>query len=217
MWQLGWVAGNDGNVSVKINKSSYLVTPSGVSKGDITPEMIIKVNPFSVKEETPIDSSYYFASLKLRGGEPSSHEVKKIGVEKKEYKPSSELAMHLCCYEERDDVKAVIHTHSPYATAFAVANRLIDSDELVELSLTIGDVPVAPFAKPGTDEVGSSIAPLLSKHNVILLQNHGSVAVGSDLKEAFTRLETLELCAKTLIYAEMLNKHTRREGKNYEK
>jgi L-fuculose-phosphate aldolase len=162
MEQLGWVAGHDGNVSVRIN-GQVTITPSGVRKGDITPDM-------------------------LAG----------------EYVVSSEAPMHLRCYAERPDIGAVIHAHSPYATAFAAANKPIDGSRLVELALTIGDVPVAPYAPPGTEAVGDVIAPLLARHDVILLQNHGAVAVGRDLYEAFCRMETLELCAKTLLYAGLL-------------
>jgi L-fuculose-phosphate aldolase len=120
------------------------------------------------------------------------------------YKPSSEYGLHLQCYKQRPDVGAVIHAHSPCATAFALANKPIDGSLLVELTLTIGDVPVAPFARAGTAEVAESIAPFLAEHDVILLQNHGAVAVGRDLQEAFNRMETLELCAKTILLSKLL-------------
>jgi L-fuculose-phosphate aldolase len=102
---------------------------------------------------------------------------------------SSELKLHLRCYAERPDTGAVIHAHPPYATAFAVAGKAIDSSQLVEMSLTIGDVPVAPFAAQGTDAVGDSVADLLCSHDVILLANHGAVAVGSDLSAAFAKMD----------------------------
>jgi L-fuculose-phosphate aldolase len=117
---------------------------------------------------------------------------------------SSEVLLHLRCYAERPDVRAVVHAHPPYATAFAVAGKAIDSSQLVEMSLTIGDVPVAPFAAQGTEAVGDSVAGLLASHDVILLANHGAVAVGEGLSAAFANMDSLELCAKTILLSKLL-------------
>ncbi|MCL2070876.1 MAG: class II aldolase/adducin family protein [Oscillospiraceae bacterium] len=119
-------------------------------------------------------------------------------------KPSSEIKMHLRCYNERDDVKAVVHAHPPCATAFAIAGRALDDYSMIETVLTLGSVPVAPYATPSTDEVGDSIAPFLQMHDALLLQNHGAITLGCDLITAFHRMETLEHWAKTIINAEIL-------------
>ncbi|MCL2754309.1 MAG: class II aldolase/adducin family protein [Oscillospiraceae bacterium] len=161
MYSRGWGAFN-GNISVELDNGAILVTPTGVSKELMTPEMLV---------EYPSPSC------------------------------STEIKMHLRAYAQRSDIGAVVHAHPPYATAFAVAGKPLDGSKLVEMSLTIGDVPVAPFAEQGTEEVGDSIAPLLAKHDVILLANHGIVAVGANLLEAFAKLETAELCAQTLLLA----------------
>lgn len=82
MWQLGWVAANDGNVSVKLDDGSYLVTPTGISKSFITPERLLRID-----ENGNI----------LEGLDG--------------FRPSSEIKMHLRCYKEREDVGAVLHAH----------------------------------------------------------------------------------------------------------
>lgn len=176
MWQQGWVAANDGNVTVKIAEDVFLATPTGYSKSFITPDKIVKIN--------------------------SKGEI----LEKNgDYRPSSEIKMHLRCYEEREDVGAVVHAHPPYATGFTLAKIPLDNYSLVESSLAIGSIPIAPFGLPSTNEVPDSITPFLPEHDVILLENHGALSVGSDLITAYYRMETLELISKTTFVARMLN------------
>src|SRR4029079_10487321 len=124
-------------------------------------------------------------------------------------KPSSELAMHLLIYEERPDVKAVCHAHPPHGTAFAVAGLPIDQPILSEVILTLGSVPLAASGTPSTDELTEAMRPLVKHHNALLMANHGAVAYGSDLWQAFDRLETLEHTAKIAILASALG------GANY--
>lgn len=175
MWQLGWVAANDGNVSVKLDDGTFLVTPTGISKSFITPEKLLIV----AKDGTIIE-----------------------GVEG--YKPSSEIKMHFRCYEERDDVGAVVHAHPPAATGFAVAHVPLDRYTMIESVITIGSVPVTPYGTPSTHEVPDAITPYLQEHDVMLLENHGALAVGCDLITAYYRMETLELWAKISINATIL-------------
>ena len=176
MWQLGWVAANDGNVSVKLDDNTFLATPTGMSKSFITPEKLLKINEKGEVLE----------------GLPG-------------YKPSSEIKMHLHCYKDRDDVGAVVHAHPPVATGFALAHIPLDSYSLIESAIAIGSVPITPFGTPSTNEVPEAIAPYLPEHDVLLLENHGALAIGSDIITAYYRMETLELCAKTTFYARMLN------------
>lgn len=173
MWELGWVAANDGNVSVMLDNGLILCTPSGVSKGDMCPDMVITVD----RTGKVIEGSG---------------------------KPSTELAMHLRCYDERPDVKAVVHAHPPYSTAYAVANKALDDYAMIETICVLGAVPVAPYATPGTQEVPDSIAPYLPKHDAILLRAHGAITVGVDLRTAYYRMETLEHFAKISLFAHQL-------------
>ena len=175
MWQLGWVAANDGNISVKMEDGTFWITPSGISKSFITPEKLIRVNE---------------AMEKLEGAE---------GLV-----PSSEIKMHMRCYQEREDVGAVVHAHPPTATGYAVANKPLDEYSMIETVIAIGSVPVTPFGTPSTYEVPEAIAPYLAQHDVLLLQNHGALTVGCDLITAYYRMETLELFAKISLNAHLL-------------
>ena len=175
MWQLGWVAANDGNVSVKLDENAFLVTPTGISKSFITPEKLLIIT----KDCEIIEGT--------------------AG-----YKPSSEIKMHLRCYQERDDVGAVVHAHPPAATGFAVAHLPMDRYTMIESVITLGSVPLTPYATPSTYEVPDAIAPYLQEHDVILLENHGALALGCDVITAYYRMETLELWAKISINAHIL-------------
>ena len=117
---------------------------------------------------------------------------------------SSELAMHLLIYRERPDVRAVCHAHPPHGTAFAVAGLPMDQPILSEVILTLGCVPLAEYGTPSTEELTNVMRPLVKHHNALLMANHGAVAYGSDLWQAFDRLETLEHTAKIAILSRAL-------------
>lgn len=117
---------------------------------------------------------------------------------------SSELLMHLLIYREREDVKAVCHAHPPNGTAFAVAGLAIDQPVLSEVILTLGCVPLADYGTPSTNELTDAMQPLVKHHNALLMANHGAVAYGADVWQAFDRLETLEHTAKITILSRLL-------------
>lgn len=117
---------------------------------------------------------------------------------------SSELAMHLLIYRHRPDIKAVCHAHPPHGTAFAVAGLAIDQPILSEVILTLGCVPLTGYGTPSTDELTTAMEPYVQHHNALLMANHGAVAYGADLWQAFDRLETLEHTAKIAILAKSL-------------
>jgi L-fuculose-phosphate aldolase len=117
---------------------------------------------------------------------------------------SSELAMHLLIYRERPEIKAVCHAHPPHGSAFAVAGLAIDQPILSEVILTLGCVPLAAYGTPSTDELTAEMRPFIEHHNALLMANHGAVAYGTDLWQAFDRLETLEHTAKIAILARAL-------------
>ncbi|HYY56776.1 MAG TPA: class II aldolase/adducin family protein [Pyrinomonadaceae bacterium] len=117
---------------------------------------------------------------------------------------SSELAMHLLIYRERPEIKAVCHAHPPHGSAFAVAGLAIDQPILSEVILTLGCVPLVEYGTPSTEELTEAMRPLVKHHNALLMANHGAVAYGADLWQAFDRLETLEHTAKIAILSRML-------------
>jgi L-fuculose-phosphate aldolase len=112
--------------------------------------------------------------------------------------------MHLLIYRERPDVKAVVHAHPPHGTAFAVAGLAIDQPILSEVILTLGCVPLTAYGTPSTNELTKEMQPFVKHHNALLMANHGAVAYGADIWQAFDRLETLEHTAKIAILARTL-------------
>ena len=162
MYDHGYVVTNDGNISVRISSTEIIVTPTGVSKGFMTPEMMVKMN---------LDGDV---------------------LEAEGTKPSSEVKMHLRVYAEDDSVMAVVHAHPIYATSYAIAGIPLDEPILSEAMLQIGAVPIAKYAKPGTYDVPDGIAPFVKGYGAVLLSNHGALTWGTTLVEAFFRMEVLE-------------------------
>jgi len=121
---------------------------------------------------------------------------------------TSELGMHLTFYRERDDVQAVIHSHPPVATAFACAGRALDELLCQEAAMTLGPVPLARYATTGTDEVADSVRPFIPAYDTILLANHGAVACGTTLFDAFLKMETLEHVAQIRLAVHQLGSFT---------
>ena len=119
-------------------------------------------------------------------------------------RPSSEIHMHLAVYEARPDVEAVVHAHPPMLTAFTLARLPFVAEALPEVWLTIGPVATAPYATPSTAEVAAAITPFIPDHQAMLLERHGSLTLGKNLREAYLRLEKLEHAAHTLFYAQLL-------------
>lgn len=112
------------------------------------------------------------------------------------YAPSSEWIMHTMVYRQKPEVNAIIHTHSPYASAFAVRNQPIPA-VLIEMIPTLGgDVPLAEFGMPGTEEVGAQAVKALKGRGGCLLANHGVLAIGDTLERAFVRAGYVENAAK---------------------
>ncbi len=119
-------------------------------------------------------------------------------------KVTSEIGMHLAVYQTKEDVNAVVHAHPPTATGFACAGRALDEPLCAEAVMTLGPVPLAPYATTGTDELAASLRPLILEHSAILMANHGAVTYGSSLLDAFIKMETLEHFAKICLVADQL-------------
>ena len=117
---------------------------------------------------------------------------------------STELAMHLSVYRQRADVAAVVHAHPTVAVGFTVAGQSLAKCVLPEVVCTLGVIPTAPYATPSTDEVVSSISELVSKHDALVMDHHGALTLGTDIWDAFYKLETLEHHAQTLLVAHLL-------------
>jgi L-fuculose-phosphate aldolase len=106
--------------------------------------------------------------------------------------PTSEMAMHLACYDARPDVRAVVHAHPPISVAFTVAGVSMARCVLPEVVLTLGTVPTLDYRTTGTGDLADLVGEHIRAHDAVLMDRHGAVCVGRDLLEAFCRLETME-------------------------
>jgi L-fuculose-phosphate aldolase len=120
--------------------------------------------------------------------------------------PSSELLMHLSCYKNRPDIRAVVHAHPPTCTGFAVAGYSLDKALLAEVIVTFGCIPVAPYGTPSTDELAGSVEEYIKKHDALLLANHGALTVGHELFATYFKMETLEHFAQINLVAKLLGR-----------
>ena len=119
-------------------------------------------------------------------------------------KASSEKFVHIEFYKKRDDVGAICHFHSPYLTAFASCNIPLNDKVLPEIVFMFDEIPVAPYAIPGSKLLAEETAKYFDKYSVVLMQNHGAIAGGKDLKEAYLNIELCETYAQTLLLSKIL-------------
>ncbi len=121
------------------------------------------------------------------------------------HQPSSELPFHRAIYAMRPDVKAIIHAHAPALVSFSIVRKIPDTSIIPQARQICGRVGYAPYALPGSEMLGERIASAFGEgYDVVLLENHGAVTVGDNLLSAFQRLETLDFCARTQMYAQGL-------------
>src|SRR5437588_2662130 len=118
--------------------------------------------------------------------------------------PTSEIAMHLTIYKMRPDVGAIVHAHPCTATAFASAGLALDEPLCSEIVITLGSVPLAPYATTGSMALSDSLRPYIPFHDAILMANHGVVTYGEDLCKAYMRMEAVEHYAKIVMVARQL-------------
>ena len=175
MWQRGWTAYNAGNISIRIDDHTFLVTPTGVSKGFMTPESILVVNEKGEK------------------------------LEESDWKSTSEFKLHMMCYKDRDDIGAIIHAHAPMCTMFSSMREGLDGHILVDASVLFGYIPCAPYHTLGTQELADSIHDYIVDHDAILLANHGMMVVGKDVETAYYMLEDAENLANITFHLRAMN------------
>jgi L-fuculose-phosphate aldolase len=123
------------------------------------------------------------------------------------HNPSSELPLHLAVFAARPDIRAIVHTHSPFATAFSAARRELPAVHYV-LALLVApgrdSIRVAPYATFGTEELARNVATTLGGDNAALIANHGAIAVAGSLASAFGRAERVEELAMLAWRAEQI-------------
>lgn len=177
IWLRGYCAGNEGNHSVRVDAKRVLCTPTGISKGSLTPDMICLVD----MDGKQIDNS-------------------------NKYKRTSEILVHLAIYKKRPDIKAVIHSHPPHATAFTIAQIPIPEGIHPEAEVFLGRVPTAPYATPSKQDLPDSILPLIGPEtNTVMMGNHGSVSFSrKGLVDAYYLLEILDAYCRILVLTKQL-------------
>lgn len=170
MYQKNFVAANDGNITCKVDDDIIWATPTGVSKGFMTEDMLVKM---------------YLDGRVIRQGDLD---------------PSSEIKMHLRIYQENPEIRGITHAHPPICTSFAIAGISLDKAIYPEALVNLGTVPCVHYETPGSPALPDSVAPYCKDYNALLLANHGAVSWGKSLIEAFYRLESMEHYAMVLMY-----------------
>ena len=175
IYDRGMVAANDGNISVKLSDNEFLCTPTGVSKGFMTPDYICKVDANG-----------------------------KVIQANGNFKPSSEIKMHMRVYKERPDVRSVVHAHPAYATSFAIAGIPLTQPIMPEAVIALGCVPIAEYGTPSTEEIPDAVSKYLQYYDAVLLENHGALSYSDSLLAAYHKMESLEFYAQLLYQANQL-------------
>jgi L-fuculose-phosphate aldolase len=173
-----YVTGVGGNISVRLDSDRFLVTPSGKSKGFMSPEQMVVVD----WEGLPVENS--------------------------SCQCSSEVSLHLEAYRQRPDIRAVIHAHPLTAIALSIAGISPARCLGPEVIVLLGWIPVTPYATASTREGAEVIRDLITRYDALVLQRHGSVTVGITLQDAYLKLETLEAAAEVTFKAMQLGQET---------
>ena len=112
--------------------------------------------------------------------------------------------MHLRILQERPDINAVVHAHPVTASAFSASTTPIRCDLLSEGYAILGKVLVAPYALTASDELAENVAQIARETDCLLMRNHGVVALGKTLLQAFDRLEVIEIAAQTTLITQQI-------------
>lgn len=164
----GLVRGTGGNVSVRLDDDYILITPSGVALGDTTAENVIKVN---------------LATLEWLPNDP--------------YIPSKEYRFHIEIFKARPDINGIVHCHPPYATAYAV--RKMDIPYVTDAAFKQPPAPHVDFSPSGSDALVEKVKQAVQnddKFRIIMLDEHGIIAVGTDLSQAYNFADLAEEMAQ---------------------
>lgn len=121
-----------------------------------------------------------------------------------EGKPTSEILFHILTYKKNKNANAIIHAHPPYATGASIAQIQIDDNIHEESSIVLGKVPVLKYEVTSSLDLAEEVSENLKNNVAVLLANHGAVTIGSNMEQAFRRMEELENLCKTILIAKML-------------
>jgi len=174
IYKNGMTTTSGGNISIKDENGDIWVTPSAIDKGTLTEKDIIC--------------------------------VKKDGTIIGDHKPSSEFPFHKAIYDVRPEIKAVIHAHPPALVSFSIVRDIPNTNVIPQAKMICGEIGYAPYELPGSQELGDNIAEQFKGSDImaVIMENHGTVLGGVDMMDAYTRFETLEFCARTIINAKTI-------------
>ncbi len=178
----GFVAANDGNISARIDSETFICTRSGSVMGRLEPTDILASDLAGKRIDSPFHP-----------------------LLPQEYRVTSEWKSHSAIYEVRSDVQAIVHAHPPFATAWATARQQLPECVLPEVTVLLREVPLIPFAVPGSIELATFVSGTARVSDVMMLSNHGVIAIGSSIFEALDRLERVEHAAKIMLLSRILN------------
>lgn len=164
----------EGNVSIRLD-DRFIITPTHTDKAILTEDMLVEID---------------------RDGNVLNPECGK--------KVSSEWRMHIKAYDIRPDANAIIHCHSPYATAYAMAGKPIEPKGLTEAICVFHEIPLAPYGRPSTENIADGFGKVLPDHDVVLLESHGVLTVSDNLTEAYALTEAAEKVAHMELLAHLL-------------
>lgn len=179
MHERGYIDGNAGNITARLGERAILATPSGVAKGFLSPDQLIIVDMDGKRIDAPTPANAHL-------------------------RPTSELFMHLECYQGRDDIHGVVHAHPPTSVALTLVGYDFQQCLVAEAVITLGFVPVVPYATPASAENRDLIRQRVQEHDAILLAHHGSLTVAETVWDAYLLLETLEQSARIIHMAQQL-------------
>ena len=187
LYQKNLLAAADGNISCRLEDGTILITPSGMPKGFITIDDLALI---SQKGEV------------IKG------------------RPSSETPMHLQIFNSCFQAKFVIHAHPPTAVAWSIAfpqDTSLPSSAMSEMILALGELPIVPYARPGTADMATNLLPYLPKRRAMVLARHGALSWGETMQEALNGMERIEHCAQMLYLAKQLGgiTHLPQDEMNY--
>ena len=177
MHSRGYVTATDGNISARLDREHFIATPSGLSKGFMTPDQMVVID---------------------WDGKPAgmgSYGTHRYGAAR-DLKPSSEILLHLEAYRQRPEIGAVVHAHPIHAVTLSIAGVSLARCLLPEVIINLGMIPTTEYATPASPEGAVVIRELIRQYDALILQRHGSVTIGKDVWEAYLNLEKLENVAE---------------------
>jgi L-fuculose-phosphate aldolase len=171
MYAREFIGGPAGNISARLDEDRFLLTPSIPFKQLLTPEQLIIIDSTGKKVGPHTDAN-------------------------RDLTPTSEVPMHLAAYNNRPDVGGVLHGHPSYCVAMTAAGKTIRPHVLTEGMLFLGDIGVAQYATPTTQQLGDNVAAVVVDHDCVILPYHGVIVASTDVWAAAAKMEVLEQVAQ---------------------